>query len=339
MTTLQKIASQLGISTATVSRALNDRPGVRQDTRQRILSLATEMNYSPNMAARSLVSATTGMAGFLFFEGPLALDHDPFYLQVMRGAEQELARKGYFLIISTLQNQDLQSAQLNILREKRVDGLILAGPFFPQRFILSLVTQNVPLVLVDNMLQQTQVNCVLVEDEYGGYAVTRHLLAHGHQKIAMLSGPEEWVSACRRSAGYRRAMGEAGFPCKIITMPETTSQTGYQAMKAALRQDASITAVFTANDVMAFGAMQAAQEHGRSIPQDLAIAGFDDVDAASHSYPALTTVRVPRRLLGVQAARRLIELLENEGESAVTSMVAAELVLRNSCGCKGTDQN
>jgi DNA-binding LacI/PurR family transcriptional regulator len=336
MTTILKIASELGVSTATVSRALNDKPGVGEETRQRILRLASEMKYSPNHAARSLISATTRTAGFLFCDHTLPLLEDPFYLQVMRGAEQELSRQGYFLLISTLHGASPPTAGLTLLREKRADGLILAGPFFPQRFVLSLATLGIPLVLVDNSLQQTALNCILIDDENGSYAATRHLLGHGHKKIAMLSGPQDWVSIRGRMTGYRRAMAEASLSARIVTMNEATPSTGYQALRTALSEDPKISAIFAANDAMAFGAIQAARELGRAVPADLAIAGFDDVEAASHIQPTLTTLRVPKRMLGIQAARRLVELFDNKGEPPVTSTVTVELVVRSSCGCRET---
>lgn len=334
MASLNEIAEKLGLSTATVSRALNDKPGVNDETRKRVLELAADLNYTPNSAARSLALSSTHTIGFLSVDHNLPLAGDPFYLRIMRGAEQELSRRGYFLLVSTLY-EDLQDASnLQLLREKRVDGLILAGPFFAQRFILSLKATGIPFILIDNNLTQTPVNCVMAEDERGSYTATAHLLEHGHRQIACLIGPTQWASSRARASGYRHAMEDANLTPHLFFQPETTADTGYAAMREALEQFPEMTAAFCNNDAMAFGAIKAAKDCGRSLPKDLALIGFDDVESARHSFPALTTLNIPKHQMGVLAARRLIDLIDNPEEAPTATLVAAELILRASCGCK-----
>jgi DNA-binding LacI/PurR family transcriptional regulator len=164
------------------------------------------------------------------------------------------------------------------------------------------------------------------------------LISHGHQKIAALSGPGDWVSCRARVEGYRLAMAEAGLEPEIVTTSSTTHETGYAAMQTALERYPGLTAVFTINDVMATGAIRAAADLGRKVPTDLAVIGFDDIDLAAIYSPPLTTLRVPKRELGILAARRLIDLLTCCDSYTVTSLIGAELIIRQSCGCSPVTQ-
>lgn len=335
MVTLKELAQRLGVSTATVSRSLNDQPGVSQATRQRVLQLVSELNYVPNVAARGLATDHTHTIAFLTAHRSLPFSADPFYLHIMRGAEEELARHGYYLIVSTLNgDMPMDAGEFRLLREKRVDGFILAGPDLPPRFVLSLKTAGARVLLVDNTLPQSPVDCVLGEDEQGGYDATRHLLDHGHRLIVALSGPTGWPSNRARCEGYRRAMQEADLPSYGCHQLETTIQTGYAAMTEALDRHPALTAIFAVNDSMAIGAMRAAGERGRSVPDDLAVVGFDDIEWAAHSEPPLTTIKVHKRQMGAIAARRLIEIIERDENVPVRSTVATNLVVRASCGCQ-----
>ena len=334
MVTLEDLARRLGVSTATVSRALNDQPGVSQATRQRVLQLARELNYIPNVAARGLATARTHTIAFVTACRSVPLSADPFYLRILYGAEEELARHGYYLIVSTLNGEhSMDVREFRLLQERRVDGFILAGPDLPPRFILSLRATGIPILLVDNMLPQSVVDCVLSEDEQGGYEATCHLLKHGHRRIIMLSGPASWPSNRARCQGYRRAMEEAGLPFLEFYQPETTIQTGYMAMMEALDRCPDLSAIFAVNDSMAIGALRAIRERGRTVPQDLAIVGFDDIEWAAHCEPPLTTIKIYKRQMGIIAARRLVEIIEHGDEIPIRSTVATRLVVRASCGC------
>ncbi len=338
MPTLDQLAEQLGVSPATVSRALNNKPGVSTQMRDQILELARQMNYVPGPAGRNPALQRTDTVGFLSFERSLPLAGDPFYYHVMRGVEQELARQSYFMMVSTVYPGMAEAASIQLVAEKRVDGLIVVGPFFPQQLILSLHAAGIPLVLVDNTVMNPPINAVLVEDETAGYQATQHLIAaHGHRHIVALSGPKAWASSRARAAGYRWAMEDAGLTPNVIRQEDTTVDTGRRAVRQALEAFPETTAIFAINDAMAMGALRGAEEAGRSLPEDLAIVGFDDVVAAAHVCPSLTTMRVPKRQLGILAARRLIDLIKREpGEedAAVISMVNAELIIRASCGCQ-----
>lgn len=295
------------------------------------------MDYVPNVAARSLATKTTRSVGFLCSPGELTLWTDPFYLYVMRGAERELTRLGYFLLVHTLFLNDLTSAsEIQLLREKRVDGVIAASPFFSQRFILSLKATGIPVVLVDNDLAHTPIDSIQIADEEGGYQATRHMIDHGHRYIGSISGCQDWVSCRNRTEGYKRAMLEGHLAPVEDIQEASTQETGYRGLLKIFQKEPKLSAVFCHNDVMAVGAMRAAGELGKRIPQDLALIGFDDIELALHTTPPLTTMRVPKEYLGVLAARRIVDILTISTESQqppVTNLVNTELVIRSSCGC------
>lgn len=333
---MKEIARALGVSVATVSRALNDQPGVGAETRRRILEMSEKLNYAPHGAARGLATTQTRTAAFLTVHRALPLDADYFYQRILLGAQQELTHHGYYLIVAALSPEQLADLPgLPLLREQRIDGAILAGPEIPARHILALRAQKLPLVLVDNALPHTPVDCVLSEDEAGGYAATAHMLEHGHRQVAVLTGPLDWPSNRARYQGYCRAMAEKGLAPLEVHEAETTIDSGYRAMQTALERHPHLTAVFAVNDSMAIGAMRAAREAGRVVPRDLAVVGFDDIEWATHADPPLTTVKIPKRQMGAVAARRLVTLMEQPEEVPIRSMVATQLIVRASCGCPG----
>jgi len=332
--TLETIARQLGVSTATVSRALNDKPGVGADTRRRVLELAARERYAVNGAARGLATTQSRTVAFLTAHRSVALADDYFYQRVMLGAQQQLARDGYYLLVAVVEPAELaELTSIELVRGQRIDGILLAGPEVPVRSIFDLRATGMPIVLVDNALPRTPVDCVLSEDEEGGYSATTHLIDHGHKRIVLLAGPLAWASNAARTAGYRRAMAEVGLPVLELHSEETTLESGSAAMQQALDDSVDVSAIFAVNDSMAIGAMRAARAAGRRIPDDIAIVGFDDIEAAYHVEPPLTTVKVNKRQMGAIAARRLVSLMEGNDDVPVRSSVATELLVRSSCGC------
>jgi DNA-binding LacI/PurR family transcriptional regulator len=253
----------------------------------------------------------------------------------MAGAEAYLSQHNYHILLATLDDQTMARPQeFSTLSPRRVDGLILAGPDISAKFILHLVTTGIPLVLVDNCLSQTVVNCVLNDDEGGTYAATRHLMEHGHSRIAFLSGPQEWVSNRERARGYQRAMEEANLEPLILHGAETTIASGQEMMEQALERWPELTAVSAANDSVAIGAIRAAARLGRRTPDDLAVVGFDDISWAQMNDPPLTTVHVFKQRMGQLAAQLLLDCIQNPNTTPVKTLVSTDLVLRESCGHK-----
>ncbi|MFP4345000.1 MAG: LacI family DNA-binding transcriptional regulator [Anaerolineales bacterium] len=329
--TLKSIAEAVGVSTASVSRALNDQPGVSDVVRQEILETARRMGYTPDLSARGLATSRTHTVAFAFPKSKLSAA-DPFYPLMVEGAESYLSAYDYHVLLTTLDLETMaQPERLSVLNGNRVDGLILAGPQIPASFTLRVMALGLPVVLVDNSLSQTPVNCVLNDDEGGAYAAVRHLLERNHRRILFLSGPPTWISNQERIRGYRRAMRQWESAPLILHGEETTIESGEALLPQALERWPEITAVCAANDSMAIGAMRAAARLGKRVPDDLCVVGFDDISWARLCNPPLTTVHVFKHRMGGLAAQRLLEVISEPGDPPTKTLVATELVQRGTC--------
>ena len=329
---IEQIATELNISSASVSRALNDRPGVGQDLRERILQRARELNYTSSLIARGLATSQTFNLGFFVREKPnLSTQTDPFYGEILHGAEQALAETDFHVAVGTLTNTIVNSpGDFRFVRERRIDGMILAGPDIPNSFVLAMVQSGLPVVLVDNKLDYSPINCVNSDDETGAYLAARHLIELGHQQIGIMAGPEGWASNDRRVRGYLRALQEAGLTAPILHMDHTTIDSGKSAYERLMRDYPNITGICAVNDAMAIGTIRAAQANNLHIPHDLSVIGFDDIEWASLNTPSLTTISIPKRQMGKEAAHRLLALLNDPTTYPIEVMVAVQLVQRES---------
>lgn len=329
---IEQIASELNVSGASVSRALNDRPGVSKELRERILQRAGELSYTPSVTARGLATSQTFSLGFFVREKPgLSTQADPFYSKILHGVEQVCAQTDYHIAIATLTDPVLAAPNdFRFVRERRIDGMILAGPDIPTDFVLAMQQTGMPLVLVDNKLDHSPVNCVNSDDEGGAYLAARHLMEMGHQHIGIISGPRDWHSNGRRVRGYQSALVEAGLPIPLVCVNRTTIESGTEAYQQLIDQYPQVTAICAVNDSMAIGAIRTAQAHGKSIPDDLSIIGFDDIEWAALNHPPLTTMYIPKRQLGQEAAKRLLSLLADPDLRPIEVNVSVQLVNRES---------
>lgn len=329
---IEQIARELNISSASVSRALNDRPGVSAALRKRILAKARELNYTPSIAARGLATSQSFGIGFFVREKPNLPTHsDPFYGEILQGVEETIAHSDYHVTIATLTADILSNpGDFRFVRERRVDGMILAGPDIPADFIVSLQQAEVPLVLVDNCLNHSPATCVNSDDRAGGYMVAQHLMQLGHERIGVISGPKHWASNAARVEGYRRAVSETGLSLSIVHVDRTTIESGERAYRQLIIEYPDITAICAVNDSMAIGAIREAQADGKRIPDELSIVGFDDITWAELNDPPLTTVNIPKRQIGQEAANRLIALLNDPSLSPTEVTVSVHLVTRSS---------
>ncbi len=335
-TRIKDIAGQLGVSVATVSRALNDKPGVAPDLRQRVLALAAELEFAPNVAARSLNGANTGAVAFVVHQQPFPVARDPFYLVIMHGVERALAQEGYHVILTTVGAHDeRQAGDLRVVRESRVDGLILAGPDIDSALILSVAQRPLPLVLVDNALERTALDCVLSDNTEGARAAVEHLLGHGHRRIAFVGGPPAWLSTRERQDGYERALVGVPSLSVLVHQDATTTATGLAAGRMLFAAPPTPTAVFAVNDAMALGVIRAARESGLRVPEDVAVIGFDDIHGAESADPPLTTVHIAKERMGELAARHLLERIRAPDPPGppIRLVVGTNLIIRASCGC------
>jgi LacI family transcriptional regulator len=329
---IEQIATDLKISSASVSRALNDRPGVGAELRERILARARELNYTPSVTARGLATSQTFSIGFFVREKPgLSTHTDPFYGEILHGAEQVCAQTDYHVTIGTLTDSILVSpSEFRFVRERRIDGMILAGPDIPNDFIVSMLQSGLPLVLVDNRLEYSPINCVNSDDENGAYLAACHLVDLGHQHIGVIAGPQRWASNARRINGYGRALADAGLPLNMVNVDRTTIDSGAEAYQQLIGKYPRITGICAVNDSMAIGAIRTSEKEGRRVPDDLSVIGFDDIGWAALNSPPLTTVSVPKRQMGKEAAHRLLALLSDPDSAPAEVVVSVQLVQRES---------
>lgn len=347
---IKDIAEQLGVSVATVSRALNDKPGVADDLRRRVLELAAELDFAPNMAARSLNAGLTGAVAFVVHQHGFPFTSDPFYFVILRAVERTLANDGYHVMMATVDerrdgHERSGGDELRLVSERRVDGVILAGPDLNPSLALSAIRRGLPVVLVDNVLERTPSDSVVCDNRDGARAAVEHLLSHGHKRIAFVGGPATWLSTRERQAGYEDAMREARLQTLCLHEGATSIATGMAAGRRLFGKPVVSepptggeiperpSAVFAVNDAMALGVIRAARDAGLHVPNDLAVIGFDDIDMAEVADPPLTTVRIAKDLMGDLAARQLLELIRTERKLPVRSVVGTTLIVRRSCGC------
>jgi DNA-binding LacI/PurR family transcriptional regulator len=335
MSTVKELAQRIGVSSATVSRAMNGKPGLADDLRSKILEEAARLNVVRSSAARSLSTARTDHVCFAVHHLPGPLSSDPFYAEILMGVEYELRQAGMHTMLEVLGEDEAgDPARWRILRERRSDGVILNGPFVPDSTIIKMHTLGVPLVLVDNFSRHAPVDAVVCDDRSGARAVAEHILALGHTQVAVISGPEDWYSVQERCAGFLEAFGSRGLPApRVLHSEATTFETGQQLMAQILEDNAfghGPTAVLAVNDVMAMGASETARLAGLRIPEDLSITGFDDIEMASRWPVPLTTVRVQKSYLGRAAARQFMARLQDPNAPQQRIAISTTLIERGS---------
>jgi len=332
---LKELAIKLNVSTSTISRVMNDKAGVGEETRQRVLKAIQKYNYVSNSSARSLKTSKTGNIALISAKRTDRLSSSDHHHPYGEYIESELRKHGYYTITISLKDNEMENVNnLLLLREKHVDGFIINGPAVKPKFILDLKNTGLPVILFGNELRQIEIDCVVCQDRKGSYDITKHMIEHGHKKILFLSGPEGWYTSEERKAGYIEAIKDHGFQERIINMTDTTIDKGKVVFKEVIENiHPDITAVVAVNDATAIGVMDEARILGMKIPDDIAVVGFDNIPWASLSYPPLTTVQTFIEEMGKITVSRLIDLLEKPKLHPTKSIVATSLVIRKSCGC------
>lgn len=310
-TTIRDVAAAAGVSYQTVSRVINDRPDVADETRQRVKRVIEELDYQPSAVARSLASRETRILGLITADFA-----DYFFTQAIVGAEAEARQAGYHIILgSTERNLEDEPEYLRLLTEREVDGILFARPSTEgdSHHVLSMLRGDVPIVTTAYSIPGEALMVVDIDNEEGGRQATQCLIGAGHRDIALIAGPPGWRSVSARTAGHLRALLDAG----LTYNPARTDQgdwsyeSGYLAMHRLLAKDTPFTALFAHNDRMAIGAMRALREAEHRIPQDVAVVGYDDIPAAAYCYPPLTTVHQPMQEVGRLAVRLLIRMIHD----------------------------
>lgn len=334
--TSQDVARHAGVSRTTVSLVLNNVDAqISEDTRQRVLDAAKQLNYYPNASARRLVQGRTRVIGFVEHHSPYQSFADAFMAEVLRGLHAVAHHENYHVIFEPSSDDDsARDHCVQLVQERHVDGIVYSGPRFNDMALERLAEANLPVVL-QGYLPGCPFPSVDIDNISSAKLATQHLIALGHTQIAMITnGPLKYTAATNRLEGFRMAMQEAGITINEswIRTGSFTPESGYQAMASILQDQSKPSAVFVASDVVAIGVIEAARRAGLRIPEELALVGFDDIPWAAYLNPPLTTIHVPAYALGWGAGNLLIHALDQDSLEQDHVFLNSELIIRRSCG-------
>ncbi|HWU76051.1 MAG TPA: LacI family DNA-binding transcriptional regulator [Rhodanobacter sp.] len=331
--TIKDVAREAKVSVASVSRAMNGGSGVTAETSQRIHAAAERLQYIPHAAARMLITRRTNTIGAL-----LPDLYGEFFSELIRGIDLAARARGLHLLVSSSHDGVAEAAAAVRSMQGRVDGLLILSGRVDAAFLRANLPKALPVVLLNSAVKNPAYHVLNVDNHAGAVAMVRHLLQTGHADVAFIAGPEGNFDARQREQGYRAAMAKHAPAAPVnVLAGDFSEESGYRAGRELLAQKVRPRAVFAANDMMAVGCLTALKEAGIRVPQDIALAGFDDIPITRYVTPALTTVRVRIVDLGRDALEHLAELLESPESSAASAQtLGCEIVVRESCGASVT---
>jgi len=318
------VAKLSGVSHQTVSRVINDHKNVSEKTRTKVVKAMDELGYSPNLVARALVTGKTATIGVLSHDttlfGPASTLH----------AVQSAAReKGYKTTIFSLKSEERDSIISGIkeLMNDGVDGIVIIAPQIRGTQEVSDVLGNFPAVLVENE-STASLPSVNVDQMYGAYEITKHLINLGHKTIAHISGPKDWYESEKRLQGFKKALKEKKLDHSLVWEGDWSASSGYIVAKKIVKNQ-KISAIFAGNDAMALGALKAISEAGLIVPENLSLVGFDDLPESQFFTPSLTTARQDFHEVGEQALGILLGLI-NKKKTRMNVAIKPEILIRES---------
>jgi DNA-binding LacI/PurR family transcriptional regulator len=322
---MMDVARLAGVSHQTVSRVLNDHQNVSDKTRLRVRAAIAELGYRPDRAARALVTGRTELIGVVAQNSAL---YGP--ASMLAAFEEAADVAGFAVSVASLRSLDPGSISAAVERhlDQRVDGLVVIAPVQGADAALDQLPAEVPLVLIDGDPRRSTA-LVTVDQAAGARAATRHLLDAGHSTVWHLSGPPDWFDSAGRVQGWESALRDAGAEIPPLLTGDWSAASGYRNGQVVARLP-EVTAVFTANDHLALGLLRALSEHGRRVPQDVSIVGFDDVPEAAYFTPPLSTVRPDFDAVAAASLELLLAQIESGEPSADRRTIAPALIRRDS---------
>ncbi|TVR25484.1 MAG: LacI family transcriptional regulator [Anaerolineaceae bacterium] len=328
MATIREVAELAGVSISTVSHVINETRYVSPSAKARVMDAIQRLNYHHNRLASSLRNQKTHTIGVL-----LPNNANPFFAKILTGIETACYTSGYnFIMGNANDDPERELSYLRVLLSKQVDGVLLISTGADDAALHLMTERKVPLVLVDRAGTE-QADIIHTDNRQGGQLATDYLIRLGHRRIACITGPSFLTPSSERIIGYEQTMQEAGLPVRdewIIT-GDFHQESGYQAIQQLLKLDELPTAIFACNDLMALGVLCGLHEAGLSVPDDISLIGYDDIQMASYSVPRLTTIRQPSEELGQLAVERLVERLDNPQAPFQQDVLSVHLITRQSC--------
>ncbi|MBU5444749.1 LacI family DNA-binding transcriptional regulator [Paenibacillus sp. MSJ-34] len=330
--TLKDLAKIVGVSPATASLALAGDPRVNVKTRQMVEEAARRLNYVPNEIGRSLRAKKAETIALIFPNTPHNAFSHPYFVELLEGVTEVLVQNGFYLMVSTAPTeQDEQAAYDKIMMNRRADGIILWPASINDSNISRIVESGFPVVYLGRWHHN---DVITVErDDFGGaYLATEHLLQAGRRNVAHITGPLEYQVSIDRLEGYKKALEDYKvlYDPSLVVTGDYTMESGAAAIRELLKRGVSFDGLFSGNDRMAIGAMKALHAAGIRIPEDVAMVGCDNMEMASMTTPALTTIHQSLREIGRVAATKMILLLTGQEVGAKQTTIPAEIVVRES---------
>jgi LacI family transcriptional regulator len=331
--TVADVAHRAHVSRATVSRVLNQYAHIRPEVRARVQRAMQALGYRPDQVARSLARRETRTLGLV-----VADITNPFYAETARAILETAKANGYNIILCTTDNQPrVQEEYVEILRQRRVDGIIFGSVFLADPVVEALVTSGYPCLMYNRRLQTRRGNFIVLDNARASRDLTRHLVGLGHRRIGFVSGLPNISTAADRLRGYRAALREAGLPVNpdLIRPGAFHAGTAHEAAQELLKRRERPTAIVASNDLMALGVIRAATDLEVRIPEDLAVVGFDDIEIAGHPHIQLTTMAQQKAEMGRLAALGILEVIRGGARLArapLQKILAPTLVIRRTCG-------
>lgn len=327
MVTIKDIARIANVSHTTVSRALNDSPLIKPDTKRKILEIASQLNYTPNYNAKSLVLQKSYTIG-LFFTSISNGTSASFFVDTVKGVNQVINQEYNLFVRGIDDYHDFSS-----IHKRRFDGIILMSQSEEDHAFIAHVTQeSIPLVVLNRDVSGLTITNITANDREGSFQAVHYLIENGHSDIAIIEGIKGFKSSYERKMGYLDALKSHHLTSRSDWMipGNYTMESGYSAMRQLLSLPHPPTAVFCSNDDMAIGAMNAAFANGIDVPKDMSIIGFDDIDPAKYTTPSLSTIKRPIEKISILGAEKLLKMLEEQTFEYEKLFVHTELIVRNS---------
>jgi LacI family transcriptional regulator len=317
--TIRDVARRAQVSVATVSRALNGLENVSDKTRSRVADAVRDLGYVPHAGARSLSLARSNAVGVV-----LPDLHGEFFSEIVRGMDREASRHGYLLLLSNLHGRKEQASIALQAMRGRVDGLVVMAPQLSEAELSQALPAHLPALLVNTRMNEGGRPSIHLDNAAGVRAVVDHLVQLGRKRLVHIAGPVGNIDAQERAEAFRAACAERDVGCEIVP-GDFDEESGKEAIGELLKRNRSFDGIFAANDNMAIGALVALRARGLRVPEDVAVAGFDDIPLAQHL--GLTTVRVRIAELGERALARLLAIVCNE-DAGGDELHAPELIIR-----------
>ena len=331
--TIKDVAVCAGVSPSTVSRVIADHPRISPDTKEKVRAIMSELGYYPNAIARSLVNQTSNSIGVIRARLTEESFANPFFPAVIQGISSVAHKHRLSLVLSTSNTFQQEDGEcLELLRQRRVDGVILLASHRDDQLIPRLAADGFPFVLIGRHEGAEDVSWVNNDNVEDAKTAVRYLLSQGHRRIACLDGDPRYVVSVDRLQGYKQACLEQGLPAPLdlVEHSEFSVEGGYQATLRLLERKASFSALFAVDDLVAIGAIRALQERNIKVGSDVSVVGFNDTILGACVQPALTSVHVPIYELGQIAVQMLVAQLYGSGLSPHHQMLPASLVIRDS---------